>query len=149
MHSATHQRAREVRRILVCFYATGLWPRLAMQVRGSSQRRITTMRRQRSANIRVINRRYGPNLCVALCFRPPPLPIRGEKERFKLNFWCLTRSRHIRNTTAALSLAGFLLRTAYVSGITPSPRSPLFLSPPPFGSQEVLASRLPDDTIGA
>ena len=60
------------RRILVGCYATGLWPRLATLVRGSS-RRITIVKASpaRSSDIRVINRRVSHLRPLSLLLQPP------------------------------------------------------------------------------
>src|SRR5687767_14590321 len=60
------------RRILVGSYATGLWPRFATLVRGSS-RRITIVKASpaRSSNIRVINRRVSQLRPLSLLLQPP------------------------------------------------------------------------------
>jgi hypothetical protein len=68
------QRSQEhaERRILVGPYATGLWPRFATLVRGSS-RRITIVKASpaRSSNIRVINRRVSYLRPLSILLQPP------------------------------------------------------------------------------
>ena len=66
------------RRILVLSLATGLWPRLALTVRGSS-RRITIVKASpaRSSNIRVINRRGSTIDRCPFCSRPPARQLIG------------------------------------------------------------------------